>query len=78
MPRPKQIKNPTLDDTRSCRQCEHWHERTTPQDDDEWGECWRDPPEMVVEEGEDGEPVFVPKVRWFYLPYACASLKPRQ
>ena len=78
MARRSDAKSPSLDDAMSCKQCAHFHERTSMQDSDEWGECWRDPPQMVVEAGEDESPVWVPLVRWHFLPYVCASLKARQ
>jgi hypothetical protein len=62
----------------SCRQCVHFHERTESRDDAEWGECWRDPPEMGFEADEADNPMSVPVVRWLFLPYVCGSIKPRQ
>lgn len=64
-------------DSDSCRQCVHFHERTETRDELAWGECWLNPPEMVFIEGEDGEPVIVPQVRWLFLPYVCGSKKQR-
>lgn len=62
----------------SCRQCKHFHERTEAGDGADWGECWRDPPEMGYEADEADEPTPVPLIRWLYLPYVCASITPRQ
>ena len=39
----------------SCRQCKHFHERTEAGDGADWGECWRDPPEMGYEADEADE-----------------------
>jgi hypothetical protein len=70
----KAFEYPALD---SCESCKHFHERTTKLDDERWGECWHSPPEMVVEEGDSGEPVWVPMIPWHHLPYVCGEHKPR-
>lgn len=72
----RQKKSESLDSD-SRRQCVHFHEKTETRDEQAWGECWIDPSEMIFQEGDDGEPVMAPSVRWLYLPYVCGKKQQR-
>jgi hypothetical protein len=63
--------------TKSCRNCEHFHEGEGKLGNDEWGECWRFPQKTLYWEDGDGSEQMTGSKAIQILPYYCGELKPR-
>ena len=68
----KRDSSPDLD----CRQCEHSHDETKPEDEVVWGECWALPPAMLMDVTDAGC-VAISVNATVQLPYCCSLFKPR-
>jgi hypothetical protein len=76
--RRKPANSDDADDGTTCRNCQHFHERTKLGDRLDWGECWITRPVMrPVPDDETDQATWQPVNQVIHLPYRCGDLKPK-